>query len=134
VGSWWGSSSWRSDITLAAALLTYHPRDSSAFYTSTETEIRNAIGYYGATLAWIFVGFFGFASLLFPAVLLVGGWNRFWGRDIEYFHTKLIGFVILALAVPPLFDLALGKIWLRGASSPPAVTSGRRSIAPSAAT
>jgi S-DNA-T family DNA segregation ATPase FtsK/SpoIIIE len=102
-------------ISLAAALLTYHPRDSSAFYTSTETEIRNAIGYYGATLAWIFVGFFGFASLLFPAVMLVGGWNRFWGREIEYFHTKLIGFVILALAVPPLFDLTLGKIWLRDA-------------------
>jgi DNA segregation ATPase FtsK/SpoIIIE, S-DNA-T family len=102
-------------ISLAAALLTYHPRDSSAFYTSTETEIRNAIGYYGATLAWVFVGFFGFASLLFPAVMLVGGWNRFWGREIEYFHTKLIGFVILALAVPPLFDLTLGKIWLREA-------------------
>jgi DNA segregation ATPase FtsK/SpoIIIE, S-DNA-T family len=101
-------------ITLAAALFTYHPRDSSAFYTSTDTAIRNAIGYYGATLAWVFVGFFGFASLLFPAVMLAGGWNRFWGRDIEYFHTKLIGFVILALAVPPLFDLALGKIWLRG--------------------
>ncbi len=102
-------------ISLAAALLTYHPRDSSAFYTSTETEIRNAIGYYGATLAWVFVGFFGFASLLFPAVMLVGGWNRFWGRDIEYFHTKLIGFVILALAVPPLFDLTIGKVWLREA-------------------
>jgi DNA segregation ATPase FtsK/SpoIIIE, S-DNA-T family len=102
-------------ISLAAALLTYHPRDSSAFYTSTEIEIRNAIGYYGATLAWVFVGFFGFASLLFPAVMLVGGWNRFWGRDIEYFHTKLIGFVILALAVPPLFDLTLGKVWLREA-------------------
>jgi S-DNA-T family DNA segregation ATPase FtsK/SpoIIIE len=101
-------------ISLAAALLTYHPRDSSAFYTSTETEIRNAIGYYGATLAWVFVGFFGFASLLFPGVMLVGGWNRFWGREIEYFHTKLIGFVVLALAVPPLFDLTLGKIWLRG--------------------
>jgi S-DNA-T family DNA segregation ATPase FtsK/SpoIIIE len=102
-------------ISLAAALLTYHPRDSSAFYTSTDTEIRNAIGYYGATLAWVFVGFFGFASLLFPAVMLAGGWNRFWGRDVEYFHTKLIGFVILALAVPPLLDLTIGKIWLRGA-------------------
>jgi S-DNA-T family DNA segregation ATPase FtsK/SpoIIIE len=102
-------------ISLAAAVLTYHPRDSSAFYTSTDTEIRNAIGYYGATLAWIFIGFFGFASLLFPGVLLVAGWNRFWGRDIEYFHTKLIGFVILALALPPLCDLAFGKVWLRGA-------------------
>jgi len=101
-------------ISLAAALITYHPRDSSAFYTSTETGIHNAIGYYGATLAWVFVSFFGFASLLFPAVLLVGGWNRFWGRDIEYFHTKLIGFVVLALALPPMFDLSLGKIWLRG--------------------
>jgi S-DNA-T family DNA segregation ATPase FtsK/SpoIIIE len=102
-------------ISLLAALLTYHPRDSSAFYTSTETEIHNAIGYYGATLAWIFIGFFGCASLLFPVVLLAGGWNRFWGRDIDYFHTKLIGFVILALALPPLFDLAVGKVWLRGA-------------------
>ncbi len=100
-------------LCLGAALLTYHPTDSSAFYTSTDTVIHNAIGYYGATLAWIFVGFFGFASLLFPAVLLVIGWNRFWGRDLEYFHTKLIGFVILALALPPLFDLAIGKVWLR---------------------
>jgi S-DNA-T family DNA segregation ATPase FtsK/SpoIIIE len=102
-------------ISIAAAVVTYHPNDSSAFYTSTDTEIRNAIGYYGATLAWIFVSFFGFASLLFPGVLLAMGWNRFWGRDIEYFHTKLIGFVILALALPPLFDLAVGKVWLRGA-------------------
>jgi S-DNA-T family DNA segregation ATPase FtsK/SpoIIIE len=102
-------------ISLGAAILTYHPRDSSAFYTSTETEIHNAIGYYGATLAWIFLGFFGFASLLFPAVLLAVGWSRFWGRDIEYFHTKLIGFVIVALSLPPLFDLAVGKVWIRGA-------------------
>ena len=101
-------------ISIAAALVTYHPNDSSAFYTSTDIEVRNAIGYYGATLAWIFVSFFGFASLLFPGVLLAIGWNRFWGRDIEYFHTKLIGFVILALAMPPLFDLAVGKVWLRG--------------------
>ena len=101
-------------ISVFAALLTYHPRDSSAFYTSTDTAIRNAIGYYGATLAWIFVSFFGFASLLFPSVMLAAGWNRFWGRDIEYFHTKLIGFVILALTMPPLFDLAVGKVWLRG--------------------
>jgi S-DNA-T family DNA segregation ATPase FtsK/SpoIIIE len=101
-------------ISFAAALLTYHPTDSSAFYTSTDTEIRNAIGYYGATLAWVFVSFFGFASLIFPAVLLVIGWNRFWGRDLEFFHTKLIGFLIVALALPPLFDLAVGKVWLRG--------------------
>jgi len=101
-------------ISFAAALLTYHPTDSSAFYTSTDTEIRNAIGYYGATLAWIFVSFFGFASFIFPAALLVIGWNRFWGRDLEFFHTKLIGFVIVALALPPLFDLAVGRVALRG--------------------
>ena len=101
-------------IMLALALVTYHPRDSSAFFTSTNTEIRNAIGYYGATLAWIFVSFFGFSSLLFPGVMLVGGWNRILGREIEYFHTKLIGFVILALALPPLFDLSFGKIWMHG--------------------
>jgi S-DNA-T family DNA segregation ATPase FtsK/SpoIIIE len=101
-------------ISLCAALVTYHPRDSSAFYTSTETLIRNAIGYYGATLAWVFVGFFGFASALFPAALLIVGWNRFWGRDLEFLHTKLIGFAIVTLALPPMVDLMFGKVWIRG--------------------
>ena len=102
-------------VILGAALLSYHPRDSSAFYTSTDTVIRNAIGYYGATLAWIFIGFFGFASLVFPTILLIAGWNRFWGRDIEFVHTKLIGLAVVALALPPLFDLVLDKVWVRGA-------------------
>jgi DNA segregation ATPase FtsK/SpoIIIE, S-DNA-T family len=101
-------------ITLGAALVTYHPRDSSAFYTSTDLAIRNAIGYYGATLAWIFVSFFGFGGLLFPSALLAIGWNRFWGRDIEYFHTKFLGFTVLVLSLPPLFDLLFGKFWFRG--------------------
>ncbi|HJW96496.1 MAG TPA: DNA translocase FtsK [Thermoanaerobaculia bacterium] len=105
-------------FSLAAALLTYHPNDSSAFFTSTNTAIANAIGYYGATIAWIFVGFFGFASLLFPGALLTIGWNRFWGKDLEYLHTKLIGFIILILTLPPLFDLSIGKFWFRGALIP----------------
>ncbi|MCU1227816.1 MAG: spoIIIE [Acidobacteria bacterium] len=105
-------------ISLSAALVSYHPTDSSAFFTSTNSAIENWIGYYGATVAWLFVGFFGFASLLFPAVLLVSGWNRFWGKDIEFFHTKLIGLFVLVAALPPLFDLTLGKVWLRGALIP----------------
>ncbi|HEU4520771.1 MAG TPA: DNA translocase FtsK [Thermoanaerobaculia bacterium] len=105
-------------VTLAAALLTYHPNDSSAFYTSTNTTIANAIGYYGATVAWIFVGFFGFSSLLFPAALLIVGWNRFWAKEIEYAHTKLVGFVVLALGIPALCDLAIGKLWIRGSLIP----------------
>ncbi|MFZ2493146.1 MAG: DNA translocase FtsK [Thermoanaerobaculia bacterium] len=105
-------------LSLALALVTYHPEDSSAFFTSTNTEIHNAIGYYGATLAWLFVGFFGFVSLIFPAALLLTGWKRFWGHEIEFFHTKLIGFVILTLALPPMLDLALGKIWIRGSLVP----------------
>src|SRR5712691_12685010 len=102
-------------LSLGAALVTYHPDASSAFYTSTNSAISNAIGYYGATIAWLFVGFFGFASLLFPAALLILGWNRIRDKEIEYFQTKAIGCVILAIAAPPLCDLALGKVWLRGA-------------------
>ena len=102
-------------LTLGAALVTYHPDDSSAFYTSTNSAIANAIGYYGATIAWIFVGFFGFASLLFPGALLVVGWNRFWGKDLEYVQTKLIGFTVIVISIPPLLDLAFEKIWFRGA-------------------
>lgn len=102
-------------ISLAAALLSYHPNDSSAFFTSTNTSISNAIGYYGATVAWILVGFLGFASLLVPTALLLLGWNRFWGKELEFLHTKLLGFAVLLLAVPPLLDLVIGKVWIRGA-------------------
>ncbi|HEX9460419.1 MAG TPA: DNA translocase FtsK, partial [Thermoanaerobaculia bacterium] len=105
-------------ICLALALFTYHPDDSSAFYTSTNSVVANWIGYYGATIAWLFVGFFGFASLLFPGALLIVGWNRIAAREIEYLQTKAIGFVILVIAAPPLCDLALGKVWLRGALIP----------------
>jgi DNA segregation ATPase FtsK/SpoIIIE, S-DNA-T family len=103
---------------LACALLTYHPDDSSAFYTSTNSVVANWIGYYGATIAWLFVGFLGFASLLFPGALLVVGWNRLCAKEIEYLQTKAIGFVILIIAAPPLCDLTFGKVWLRGALIP----------------
>ena len=102
-------------LTLGAALVTYHPDDSSAFYTSTNSAIANAIGYYGATIAWIFAGFFGFSSLLFPLTLLVAGWNRFWGKELEYIQTKLIGLAVIVFSLPPLLDLAFAKIWFRGA-------------------
>ncbi len=102
-------------LSLGAALITYHPEDSSAFYTSTNNAISNAIGYYGATGAWIFVGFFGFASLLFPLGMLVIGWQRFWGSEVEYVQTKAFGWVTLLISVPPLLDLTFGKVWLRGA-------------------
>jgi S-DNA-T family DNA segregation ATPase FtsK/SpoIIIE len=105
-------------ICLSLALLTYHPDDSSAFYTSTNTAVANWIGYYGATIAWLFVSFLGFAGVLFPAALLILGWNRFWGKELEFLQTKLIGFAMLVLTAPPLLDLTLGKVWLRGALLP----------------
>jgi len=105
-------------IFLSLALLTYHPDDSSAFYTSTNSVVANWIGYYGATIAWLFVGFFGFASLLFPGALLVVGWNRICAKEIEYLQTKAIGFVIVIIAAPPLCDLMFGKRWIRGALIP----------------
>jgi DNA segregation ATPase FtsK/SpoIIIE, S-DNA-T family len=105
-------------VTIALSLVTYHPDDSSAFYTSTRDQISNAIGYYGATLAWLFVGFFGLASLLFPVALLILGWNRFWGREVEFFKTKFLGFLVLAVSMPPLLDLMIGDRWFRGALVP----------------
>src|SRR5438034_1871169 len=105
-------------ICLSLALLTYRPDDSSAFYTSTNIAVANWIGYYGATIAWLFVSFLGFAGVLFPAALLILGWNRFWGKELEFLQTKLIGFAMLVLTAPPLLDLTLGKVWLRGALLP----------------
>jgi len=101
-------------VIVSAALVTHHPGDSSAFFTSSSSRIANAVGYYGATLSWILVGFLGLASLIVPVALLVTGWNRFWGKDIEFFQTKLLGFLTLIAAAPPLLDLTVGTIWLRG--------------------
>lgn len=101
-------------LTVGAAIVTYHPDDTSAFFTSTRPEIANAIGYYGATIAWVLVGFFGLVSLVFPAALLVVGWNRFWGHKLEYVRTKLLGFLILVVSLPPLVELAVGEFWFRG--------------------
>ena len=42
----------------------------------------------------------------------------FWAKELEYAHTKLLGVFILAIALPPMCDLTLGKIWLRGALVP----------------
>ena len=105
-------------VTTAAALLTYHPSDSSAFFTSTNPEIANAIGYYGSTLAWILVGFLGFASLILPLMFLVWGWKLFWAHPLDYFHTKLVGFLILLLSLPPLLELGLKSVWIRGSLIP----------------
>lgn len=105
-------------VTLAACLLTYNPGDPSAFTTSETLEVSNAIGYYGATFAWILVSFFGFAGLLFPTVLLVLGWNRFWGRALEYLHTKFAGTLLLAITIPALLELTFGSVWFREALIP----------------
>lgn len=105
-------------VTTAAALLTYHPSDSSAFFTSTKPEISNAIGYYGSTLAWVLIGFFGFASLLLPLGFVIWGWKLFWGHSLDYFHTKLVGFLILLVTLPSLLHLGLADVWLRGALVP----------------
>src|SRR5205085_442645 len=57
----------------------------------------------------------GFAGILFPAALLILGWNRFWGKELEFLQTKLIGFALLVITAPPLLDLGFGKVWIRGA-------------------
>ncbi|HXI11247.1 MAG TPA: DNA translocase FtsK [Thermoanaerobaculia bacterium] len=101
-------------LIIGAALCTYHPGDSSAYFTSSRIETANAVGYYGATLSWLLVGFFGFSSLLVPVSLLITGWNRFWGRDTEYFRTKVLGLLCLIAFTPPLLDLIVGSVWLRG--------------------
>ena len=105
-------------IAVGASLVTYNPADSSAFYTSTTNEISNAIGYYGATLAWILVGFFGAGCLVFPAALLISGWNRFWGREIEYFHTKMFGVLVIIVSLPPALALIFDTFWFKGALIP----------------
>jgi DNA translocase FtsK/SpoIIIE-like protein len=105
-------------ITLAMSLLSYYPNDQSAFFSSSDTTIRNWIGYYGATVAWIFIAFFGLPSLFFPAAIILIGWLRFWGREVDAPSMRLLGLLLLVTSIPALLDTTVGKIWLRGALIP----------------
>ncbi|MEY3464664.1 MAG: hypothetical protein RL603_262 [Pseudomonadota bacterium] len=69
-------------LTLAAALITYDPRDPGFSFTGEgSAEIGNLIGRRGAWLADTLLFLFGFPAALFPVMLAASCWLMFRTRD-----------------------------------------------------
>jgi S-DNA-T family DNA segregation ATPase FtsK/SpoIIIE len=106
-------------VLLALSLVSHDPSDPSLFSHSTgEAAVpavpANWIGGFGASLSAALYAALGFASWAVPLLLLYWGWRRFWQRPFANPGTKAAGFGLLALAVPALLSLGLGRRSLSG--------------------
>src|SRR5882762_2427488 len=95
-------------VLLAAALISYSPRDA-AFNVSRQSSdggaFRNWIGPIGAYSADLLFQLFGFAGFLLPMAVLVLGWRWFRSRAINSQAATLIGYGLLLLSLPSLLAL-----------------------------
>ncbi|HXO18309.1 MAG TPA: DNA translocase FtsK 4TM domain-containing protein, partial [Thermoanaerobaculia bacterium] len=103
-------------LLLGLALGTYHPGDPSLFHISaSSSRARNLIGVAGAHVAAFGFQFLGLSSLLVPFFLLVAGWRRLRHRGAARVVGRGFGALLMLAALPPLFQLATGRIvWREG--------------------
>ncbi len=99
---------------VALSLLSHDGADPSLFSHSVGNPVApagpaNWIGTFGASLSAALYAAGGFAAWAVPVLLLYWGWRRFLQRPFSNPATKAAGFVLLALAVPSLLSLAIGR-------------------------
>ncbi|MCA1581580.1 MAG: DNA translocase FtsK [Acidobacteria bacterium] len=104
---------------VALSLLSHDGADPSLFSHSVGNPVAaagpaNWIGTFGASLSAALYAAGGFAAWAIPVLFLFWGWRRFWQRPFSNPATKAAGFAVLALAVPALLSLALGRRTLAG--------------------
>ncbi len=99
---------------MALSLLSHDGADPSLFSHSVGNPVAaagpaNWIGTFGASLSAALYAAGGFAAWAVPALLLYWGWRRFWQRPFDNPATKAAGFALLALSVPALLSLSVGR-------------------------
>ena len=92
-------------VFIALSLLSYYPSDPSFNVAAPAASPRNWIGPFGAHLSDLLFQGLGFAAFLLPIALILVGNAWFRSRPVESPVAKLIGFVLLILALPSLFVL-----------------------------
>jgi len=83
-------------IFLLASLITYSPDDPN-FIFSSDTIIKNILGFRGSFTADIFFQSFGFISLLIPFSLIVSGVNIFLNKKIFLIVESLFYIILYSL-------------------------------------
>ncbi len=92
------------------ALATYDPADAVWYFnTGGYAPPANFVGPVGAFLAEASFQVSGYASYLFPVLLVVLGWHCFWCLRIDAAYTKVVGLFLLFTCVAMFMSLALGE-------------------------
>ncbi len=86
-------------VAFALSLVSYHPTDPSWNTATGSSHPLNLIGYPGAYLADLFYQLFGFASFLFPALLLALAWKWLRSQPIEAQYVKIVGSTVFVWSV-----------------------------------
>ena len=88
------------------SLASYEPADPVWFFsTGAHAAPANFAGRVGAFLAELSFQLFGYASYMIPAVLIVGGWQSFWCRDVDAAATKATGAALLFTCISAFLSL-----------------------------
>ncbi|HEX8707114.1 MAG TPA: DNA translocase FtsK 4TM domain-containing protein, partial [Pyrinomonadaceae bacterium] len=102
---------------LALCLFSYKPNDPS-WNTAGQAETRNLIGPLGANIAAALFQFAGLAAYLLPLLLIAAAWRRFRTRRIRAPLSRIIGLVIMLMAVAALFALFITRPLFDGSVPP----------------
>ena len=99
-------------LILFASLITYSPDDPSLNSVSTKPVINNVVGLLGSYLSDILFSLFGSAAYLFSIVLLFTGWKRLKGEENPLNPIRIIGFILLFLAIPTFLQIHFERIFV----------------------
>ena len=93
------------------ALATYDPTDAVWYFNmGGYVPPANFVGPVGAFLAEASFQISGYASYLFPVLLVVLGWHCFWCLHIDAAYTKVVGLLLLFTCVAMFMSLAFGGL------------------------
>ncbi|MEM7585978.1 MAG: DNA translocase FtsK 4TM domain-containing protein [Acidobacteriota bacterium] len=103
-------------VLLTGSLLSYHPLDPSVLHRVSDEGARtqNLIGPVGAHLSALAISFLGLVALLVPVLLGVLAWFRLRRKEIPQLTDRLLGLLLLLVALPPMLQVLFGQISWRG--------------------
>ena len=101
-------------ILTLISLLSYSPADPSINNARAAGHIHNFLGLFGAHLAGILIGLFGFGAFWIPILLLLTSIHFFGGHSVKAIILTIIGSVILMITTGSLLALKHNHIFIFG--------------------
>jgi len=101
----WGVLFFAISILVFLSLISYNPNDLSVFTSDPNTHTRNLAGIIGAYLAFGLGFMVGKGAYIVPILCLSWALSKFWGKTPQKFYVKILGTIILFVAVSSFLAL-----------------------------